>query len=587
LETENDKIVVMLSFILSLFFGAKSSNIGEKSMVSTGKKTKNATTRLANPTPTKQVALLEEDEESTDLLPQGTVRSEVNLLALPFFALSRKDAQKRMTTEYHTTVTRGEEKLDVSWIVSANPRYGYPRPFDRHVHRAIEQIISEMKLPLQNPVRIGSLYRLAQLLNLKRSGKLYSEIKAAIQRIVTTSIESKGTYYDKGKRRWRETTFHLYDKVVFTGEELDKGELADDNYLWVDSWYLDNINARYVKPLDYIYYRSLHSSIASRLYELLGVKFYGLGKYPYIRYRYSTLCQLLPVTQYQRPSKAKEILKPAHDELISSKFLAKVEWQEIPNEKYDWYVCYWAGTRAKEEIQRWSKQVVLPPPDDLQLEQPAPTSTPQQAEEYDDLVVALQNFGISKKTTKRLAKNHPEQDILEKLELVQWLVDTKSPLVSKNPQGFLVKALDEGYLPRPPKGYKTATQRKEEAKRQEQEVAQQRQATEQFQKAREEARQRLLEKHPPQPIAGTGHTTETAWGKVLASLQEQVSPANFNSWFKDTALLQVTDTAAHIAAPNRFALLQLERRLYQEVSNAVKGALGKDLDLEFVVASPE
>jgi chromosomal replication initiator protein len=74
---------------------------------------------------------------------------------------------------------------------------------------------------------------------------------------------------------------------------------------------------------------------------------------------------------------------------------------------------------------------------------------------------------------------------------------------------------------------------------------------------------------------------------VLASLQEQVSPANFNSWFKDTALLQVTDTAARIAAPNRFALLQLERRLYREVSTAVKGVLGKDLDLEFVVANPE
>jgi replication initiator protein A len=469
LETENAKIVVMLYFIRSLFFGARSDNLGEKPMVYTENKTKNATTRLANPTPSKQVALLEEDEESTDLLPQGAIRSEVNLLALPFFALSRKDAQKRMTTEYHTTVTRGEEKLDVSWIVSANPRYGYPRPFDRHVHRAIEQIVSEMKLPLQNPVRIGSLYRLAQLLNLKRSGKLYSEIKAAIQRIVTTSIESKGTYYDKGKRRWRETTFHLYDKVVFTGEELVNGELADDNYLWVDSWYLDNINARYVKPLDYTYYRSLHSSIASRLYELLGVKFYGLGKYPYIRYRYSTLCQLLPVTQYQRPSKAKEILKPAHDELISSKFLAKVEWQEIPNEKYDWYVFYWAGTRAREEIQRWSKQGVLPPPDDLQLGQSTATSTSPQADDdvNDDVVLTLQNFGISKKQAVKLAKEQEHEYILEKLELVQWFRETKSPLVAKNPAGFARRAIEEDY-PAPPQ-YKSKKQQALEAEEKERE----------------------------------------------------------------------------------------------------------------------
>jgi hypothetical protein len=576
----------MLSFIRSLFFGAKDNNLGEKPMVSTKRNTKTSISQRVNSTPTKQVVLLEEDEEDTGL-SNGIIRSEVNFLTLPFFSLSRTDAQRRMKSEYHAIEKRGDKKLEVYWKVAAHQDYGYPGVFDRKVHKAIEQIISNLQKPIKNPIPLGSLYNIAQLLNLKKSGRFYSNIKAAIQRIVATTIESKGTFYDKGKRRWRETTFHLYDKIVFIGEHLDSGEIADTNYLYVDSWYLDNINARYVKPLDFTYYRSLRSPISTRLYELLGVKFYGMGNHPYIRYRYSTLCQLLPTTRYQRPSKAKEIFKLAHEELVSSKFLAKVEWQEIPNEKHDWYVCYWAGTRAKEEVQRWSKQGVLPPPDDLQVEQPTPTSTPQQVDENNDDVVALQNFGISKKAAKRLAKNHPEQDILEKLELVQWLIDTRSPLVSKNPQGFLVKALDEGYLPKPPKGYKTATQRKEEAERQEQELEQHRQATEQFQKAREEAKQRLLEKHPPQPIKGTEHTTESAWSKALTSLQEQVSPAVFNGWLKDTLLLQVTDTAARIAAPSRLACTQLERRLYREVSNAVKGVLGKDLDLEFVVANPE
>ena len=116
----------MFSFLRSLLFGTKNHELEEKPMVSTKNKTKSATTQRTNSTPPKQVVLLEEYEEDnakypTDLLPQGTIRSEVNLLALPFFALSRKDAQKRMTTEYHTTVTRGEERLDASWIVSANP----------------------------------------------------------------------------------------------------------------------------------------------------------------------------------------------------------------------------------------------------------------------------------------------------------------------------------------------------------------------------------------------------------------------------------------------------------------------------------
>jgi Replication initiator protein A len=356
------------------------------------------------------------------------------------------------------------------WIVSANPRYGYPRPFDRQVHKAIEQIISGLKLLVENPIPLGSLYRIAQLLGLRDSGQVYRDIKAAIQRIVTTSVESKGTFYDKGKKRWQEATFHLYDMVVFTGEHLPNGEIADTNYLFLGNWYLDNINARYVKPLDFSYYRSLKNAIASRLYELLGVKFYGMGHHPYIRYRYSTLCQLLPVTQYQRPSKAKEIFKLAHDELTSSKFLAKVEWQEIPNEKYDWYVCYWAGTRAKEEIKQWNKQGALPPPDDLEPAQSTATSTPQRSDEDNavyDVVVSLRNFGISKKIAERLAKEHEHEYILEKLELVQWFRDTKSPLVAKNPAGFARRAIEEDY-PAPPQ-YKSKKQQALEAEEKEQE----------------------------------------------------------------------------------------------------------------------
>jgi hypothetical protein len=167
---------------------------------------------------------------------------------------------------------------------------------------------------------------------------------------------------------------------------------------------------------------------------------------------------------------------------------------------------------------------------------------------------------------------------------VEYLVRIQSPLVSKNPQGFLVKAIQEEYLPQPPRGYKASKQQEENKKR---ELEQQRQAQEQYHRAQEEARQRLLEEHPPQPIEGTEHTTESAWSKTLAYLQEQVSPAVFNSWLKDTLLLQVTDTAARIGVPNRYAIAWLERKMYREISNAMKSILEKDLDLEFVVANPE
>ncbi len=80
-------------------------------------------------------------EEEADL--GKNFRSEVNLLTRPFFALTTKDVFGRRKTEFKTVVKREDQKLEVTWKVSANPEYGYPGPFEKKVHRAIEQIIEE------------------------------------------------------------------------------------------------------------------------------------------------------------------------------------------------------------------------------------------------------------------------------------------------------------------------------------------------------------------------------------------------------------------------------------------------------------
>jgi hypothetical protein len=40
-----------------------------------------------------------------------------------------------------------------------------------------------------------------------------------------------------------------------------------------------------------------------------------------------------------------------------------------------------------------------------------------------------------------------------------------------------------------------------------------------------------------------------------------------------------------IGVPNRFAIPWLERRLYGQIVKAMKGVVGKDLDLQFIAAS--
>jgi chromosomal replication initiation ATPase DnaA len=51
-----------------------------------------------------------------------------------------------------------------------------------------------------------------------------------------------------------------------------------------------------------------------------------------------------------------------------------------------------------------------------------------------------------------------------------------------------------------------------------------------------------------------------------------------------TALVEVTDTKALIFVPNRFAIPWLESRLYGQIVKAMKGVVGKELDLQFVTS---
>jgi len=290
------------------------------------------------------------------------VRSEVNFLVYPFFCLDNRWHKDRLKIEYHRTLDRGDGREEISWRVLAHQEYGLPGPFDWELHRAIEEIINERGFPVRNPIPFR-MRELCRRMGISYAGsKTIADVKAAFLRITSTMVESKRTFYSKPKKRWLDDNFHLYERVVYRGEELPGGEVpADTNYLFLGSWYLENLNALYVTLLDTHYRRSLSVALARRLYEILGVKFYGLRdpKAPGLRYAYSTLCELLPVKRHRYLSDAHRQLDAAHQELIATGFLERVEWQTMAGTPPEWYLHYVPGLHARQPA------VALPRPSTL------------------------------------------------------------------------------------------------------------------------------------------------------------------------------------------------------------------------------
>jgi len=367
------------------------------------------------------------------ILPE-IIKSEVNLLLLPFFTLERKDKRLKIEVEGKGKIPRTK----VFWNVSANPEYGYPGPFDREVHKAIEQIATEIIKKdgvIKNPIQF-SIYELCKRMGITTAGDNYQRIKKALERIQTTSIKSVNTFYSKKEKQWIEAVFSLYDGVVFRGKELPNGEIAEDNYLFLGSWYLQSINSRYTKPIDYTYWRSLKSKIASRLYEILGVKFYGIrNKKGYdITYKYTTLCQLLPLTPYRYISRAKQQLNPGNNELKDTGFISKFEWSENGNK--DWLISYWPGERAKEEIRR-AKAKSINNRTGKYLSEPK-EEVKIFSKEQAELINKLVKVNVSKITAENLIKSN-DQELIEK-----W-IEAINYSNANNKAAYIVKAIRENW----------------------------------------------------------------------------------------------------------------------------------------------
>jgi phage replication O-like protein O len=204
-----------------------------------------------------------------------------------------------------------------------------------------------------------------------------------------------------------------------------------------------------------------------------------------------------------------------------------------------------------------------------------------------DVAQDLEDFGIAQSAAERLIQSYPAQYIREKVAMAQGLVAARSVLVSQNPAGWLRKAIEEDYTPsRISQRHRRRHIREKKDTKPVQAPAKATSDVAREQRLLEEEPQRaqnvLTEQKEPEK---TDRENETTWNKALERLKADLPSREVEAWLKDTALLQLTDAAAQILVPSTNALLWLERRLYREISNAIKGVLGKDLDLQFVTAS--
>ena len=77
------------------------------------------------------------------------------------------------------------------------------------------------------------------------------------------------------------------------------------------------------------------------------------------------------------------------------------------------------------------------------------------------------------------------------------------------------------------------------------------------------------------------------WRAALGELQVSLSPANYETWLKDTTLVDVDGDRFRVAAPNGFAKDWLENRYRSLIAQTLARVVGYSVNVEFVVREHE
>jgi hypothetical protein len=380
-------------------------------------------------------------EQKEQIIIPKVLRSEFNFLKYPFFDLSK--ASTRDKIEVKESIESNEGRADLVWRVSKNVEFGFPSAFDKKLYRAIEQIIDKMSKPIQNPIALGSLRSLCGLMRINPSGFNTNEVKKSLQRMVATTIQSQGTFYLKDAKKTLNDTFHLYDRVLFSGDQFPDGTVSDGIFLLVSNWYLQNINANYVVPLDWDYYQKLQGNIATRMYEYIGLFIYAAlqNNRNFVQVRYSRLCDYFPLVRQDVKWKAQKQLGQAHTELLNDQYFSTVEWLDCPDQD-DWLIKYYIGNRAVSEWQRNKKYFKreLESPKCEEIESPVIETKPDKS-----LTDELVKRKITRKVAEKLCADKPAEKISTWIDAFDYLVESNSSLIGKNPAGYLRKAIEEDW----------------------------------------------------------------------------------------------------------------------------------------------
>ena len=378
----------------------------------------------------------------------GTLRLALidkNLAALGFFTPSshRIKREKAKTVRLSSSVDGLRTEASATIVPSA--LHGLPITADQDKFLALQTLIHRQRRPGEpviNPVRFSSA-ALLETLGLCDSGRNHLDVSDWLDVMASTTIISEGAVYLSGHRRWARDRFRVFDRAVSRGQQLEDGQVATCHHVWLSAWQLQNINGRYLLPIDLTVYQALRTHIGRALVLHLQIWLYASQRAGAFEKRYTDICQLLSLRVYDHRSKIVEKLGPALEELATSGFLATWQVARTADDR-DFKLVLAHGPLFRGEPSRRSNGPSTPQPtpspaDLASRRLPTCDAVPDRVAPPDAAFEALTARGITARRARQLLDDVTvSSDVLRQIEWGDFVIGRAPAGTFWNPAGFYI-----------------------------------------------------------------------------------------------------------------------------------------------------
>ena len=379
------------------------------------------------------------EAQPTKSLPLKISRDEMNLAEFPLTVLSKRSDPSVKTLEFSDSVKgKNGDVINRKWIITGADKFGLPTSSDDEVLLGLLKLTADDGL--RNPKIFFTRYELLKILRWTTEGRSYVRLQNALDRLSGVRIKATNAFYDNESKLHSTRNFGILDAY-----EINDGRDTRPSFFTWSEVLFKSFQVGFIKKLDLEFYLDLQSAVSKRLYRYLDKHFWYRSR---MQVNLFVLAhEKIGVSRnYVYASSLRQQLEPALEELKEKGLLSEYEF--VGKGKSTDVVL--VAAHAPRKTLTASTSVPATSADQSSVQ---PTDVPSftgtgSEDTREHLEQLLVQRGIQDKQARRLVSGRTVE-ILDRMKVVishfDKLVESGSHLVSRNPAGFLYRAVERPF----------------------------------------------------------------------------------------------------------------------------------------------